>query len=69
MADFLAGRIQALDVIRKWPNPEKSMSVEEARLLHELNHYYADEDIRITDKEYGVMQIENLRKLYALLHR
>lgn len=67
MQEFFGGKISALVAIKNWPNSEKSMNANEVLLIHELHHFYADEDIRIKDEQYALMQIESIKRIYAKL--
>ena len=59
---ILDGEISVGDAIRQWP-PGKLINHSEETLIHELQHYDADDDIRMKDLKYAQYQKETVEKL------
>lgn len=62
---FLKGDLKAAELIDHLPKGP-SLSREEEKLLHEINHFIADADIHVkdgTDTSYRELQLEQIRDL------
>ena len=64
---FLEDKISAEELVNKWPNEKSKLDPLEEDILHELDHYIADQDIHYKDVEYKKIQLDRIKDAYNII--
>lgn len=65
LRNILEGAISPQEALNSWPDLEEDPSISAAK--HAIEHFVADEDIRLKDKSYAAQQLSQLKGFQDLL--